>query len=207
MTIFQRIILVFLIFLTPLSFASTVPSGEYLTSCINCRLDGDNLSCWCYSPKKKPSYSELMGASLCHDIINYRGNLACRAPTHALPIGSYRDSCKQCHFDGRNLSCQCRAGNNTAWYPTTLMKTHRCNVDIRNIDGTLKCIKSWRRAKIVPTGSYTKSCKRCQLEKRNILSCYCNNPETRHTSYSRLFHPHRCLDIENVGGRLTCITQ
>lgn len=207
-TLLQGILIICLVLSTSFSFADQLPRGDYLRTCINCRVVDDKLSCWCYSDKRAPVYSSYVGVSNCPHFINHHGKLACGIHAKALPRGSYQKTCRQCTFDGRNLKCQCRTSNRMAWLPTTLLNTYRCNVNIANEDGTLKCrTRKSRHTSTIPTGSYLASCSKCFFEKKSILGCYCKNPESRHLNYSRLFHPHRCMDIENIGGRLTCITQ
>lgn len=120
--------------------AAALPDGTYLESCINCRQQGDTLSCWCRRDGQTlPKVSYLRFADRCVYVENVHGQLACtRGHLRPLPAGSYLTVCNHCSFDGAMLSCSCRPGG-TYFIRETQINVAQCKNDIVYTDDGLRC--------------------------------------------------------------------
>jgi hypothetical protein len=58
-------------------------------------------------------------------------------PSFGLPNGSYLNSCEQCNFDGRTLSCYCRGMR--GYEAGTSIGASCCRSPIDNVNGQLYC--------------------------------------------------------------------
>jgi hypothetical protein len=56
----------------------------------------------------------------------------------AAPRGSYKDTCRNAHIEGSNLVAECKTVDGQ-WHRTTLDDYRRCDGDISNNDGRLRC--------------------------------------------------------------------
>jgi hypothetical protein len=148
----------------------------------------------------------------------------------AVPDGSYLNSCRNARIEGDywggagTLVANCR--NNEGRYVSSLLEYSRCNNDIYNDNGRLRCSRSsgddygrrgrdddyrqggdWGQAGYgnVPYGSYLNSCRNAYVRGRTLYAD-CRN---RFGFYVQALIAHRFCrgDISNNNGRLNCRTQ
>ncbi len=117
------------------------PSGTYQQSCKNISMRGDDLRARCRDERGRYHDSLLDGADRCWgDIANSNGRLVC-TKYGALPTGSFTQTCRDINvrFNVVRARCQNRDGD---WIETSLDSAYRCEGQIENIDGHLRCANS-----------------------------------------------------------------
>jgi len=140
------------------------PFGTYNSSCIDCRTNSSCfLSCWCGGII--PPIQTFVQLTLCRNIINNKGRLACyttgaptvptqsptRAPSTYSPtysptlncparLGNHSKSCVGCFINTTScvLSCFCDTGNAKIIPSRTFHNLTDCNI-VDNINGALSC--------------------------------------------------------------------
>jgi hypothetical protein len=201
------------------------PSGSYQQSCRDISMRGDDLQARCRDERGRYHNSLLDGADRCWgDIANSNGHLIC-AKYSALPTGSFTQSCRdiRVRFNVLSARCQNRDGQ---WLDTSLEAAYRCEGQIANVDGHLRCANSrgddndrdrdqnrdrdrdQNRDRdgdrnYGPRGSYSQTCRDIEIQ-GDSLRAVCQNmgggwAETALRDYGR------CVgDIVNDNGRLEC---
>ena len=148
------------------------------------------------------------------------------AQAQSVPPGSYQQSCTGINADWRTLSANCRTRNG-GWNYTELQDYRRCNGDITNDNGNLRCADNdqrgdddrrgdddhrgngdWRDQRDhndwAPRGSYQQSCRNVDID-GNSLTAECQDRRGR-WRYTELDDFRRCRgDIANADGMLQCV--
>jgi hypothetical protein len=137
-----------------------------------------------------------------------------------IPPGSYQQSCTGINADWRTLSATCRTRNGS-WTYTELEDYRRCNADITNDNGNLRCADDdqggdddrqrdgdWRDQRDhngwAPRGSYQQSCRNIDIDD-GTLTAECQDRRGR-WRYTELDDFRRCPgDITNADGMLRCV--
>lgn len=188
------------VFVPKISFA--LPAGSYVKSCYQCKVRNNKLRCICRQQNQRPRYTVLPSVRQCQFISNENGQLTCKIRrSRPLPYGSYRKSCVGCFYNGKRLSCRCRARSGDYWRRSSINNVRQCRQDIRNVNGSLRCRRDYQRP--LPAGSYQRSCVSCRVTRRR-LSCQCRTANQRYQQ-TTLRRPYRCLTIENLDGELSCV--
>lgn len=125
------------------------------------------------------------------------GALLIPSPAGALPPGSYRDSCRDCYTEGRELRCQCR-DRDGHWIDTKI-RYQRCDWAIMNDNGHLAC-EDARHAP--PPGTWRKTC-RDWRRRGDTLRAECRN---RYGDWVRTsLNLRECRgEVGNDNGNLVC---
>jgi len=114
------------------------PAGSYTETCRNIQMKGTTLHAVCKSLDGRELPTSLKNASSCAEgVANINGILNCEA-SGVLPPGSYIATCKDVRLQGSMLSATCNDGKDH-WRDTFLRDANRCNGDIANQNGTLRC--------------------------------------------------------------------
>lgn len=114
------------------------PPGNYFYTCFSCRYTGNSLSCNCYNDDDKWVATRVVMNPRCSFIINKNGRLKCRTSGYAyLPIGDYKNSCRNCRFKYYGLQCSCetRRGHRRT---SVLYYPYDCKF-VHNVNGVLRC--------------------------------------------------------------------
>ena len=118
--------------------ASSQPTGSYTDSCRNIQMKGTTLHAVCKSLDGREMPTTLKDANRCAEgIANINGILNCEA-SGVLPPGSYIATCKDVKLQGSVLSATCNDGKDH-WRSASLRDANKCNGDIANQNGTLRC--------------------------------------------------------------------
>jgi CVNH domain len=134
------------------------------------------------------------------------------ANAHRLPSGSYQQTCRNISLNGNVLECECRKGDGN-WIHTRL-NIKRCEGEIWNDNGKLKCQKQKRNKKqkgnkkqksnklSQPQGSYKQTCRNCNVYDGK-LNCECRKGNG---SWQRtIINFSNCGgSISNINGQLRC---
>jgi hypothetical protein len=209
----------------PGAMAMDDPPGSYQQSCKNIGMRGDDLRARCKDAYGHYHDSVLDHADRCWgDISNNNGNLVCEK-NGAMPRGSFVQSCRDVRVRWNVLlaRCQNREGR---WVDTSLEQFSRCNSEISNEDGQLRCGREWGRDKdrdwdrdrdrgrdhdrdydrgrgYEPRGSYTQTCREVRT-RGNDLTAVCQTMNGQWVG-STLNEYNRCAgEIVNDDGRLEC---
>jgi hypothetical protein len=138
---------------------------------------------------------------------------------YGVPDGSYLNSCRNARIEGNywggagTLAADCR--NDSGRYVSTLLEYSRCNNDIYNDNGRLRCDRGWQQGQgdwgqnqgygNIPYGSYLNSCRNAYVRGRTL---YAECRTSRGSYVSALIAYRRCRgDISNNNGQLNCRTQ
>ena len=114
------------------------PAGSYTETCRNIHMKGTTLHADCKSLDGRELPTSLKDASTCAEgVANINGILNCES-SGVLPPGSYIATCKDVRLQGSMLSATCNDGRDH-WRNTFLRDANRCNGDIANQNGTLRC--------------------------------------------------------------------
>lgn len=142
------------------------------------------------------------------------------ARAESIPPGSYQQSCTGITADWRTLTANCR-NRNGGWNYTTLDEYRRCNSDIANDNGNLRCSDDDQRGEDdrrggedagdgrdhddwAPHGSYEQSCRNVDVDGQS-LTAECQDRRAR-WRYTELDDFRDCRgDIANVDGMLRCV--
>ena len=114
------------------------PAGSYTESCRNIQMKGATLHAVCKSLDGRELPTSLKDANRCAEgVANINGILNCES-SGVLPPGSYIATCKDVKLQGPMLSATCNDGKDH-WRTTFLRDANKCNGDIANQNGTLRC--------------------------------------------------------------------
>jgi hypothetical protein len=114
------------------------PAGSYTESCRNIQMKGTTLHAVCKSLDGRELPTTLKDANSCAEgVANINGILNCEV-SGVLPPGSYIATCKDVKLQGTTLSATCNDGKDH-WRSASLRDTNKCNGDIANQNGTLRC--------------------------------------------------------------------
>jgi hypothetical protein len=120
------------------ALAPSQPSGSYTDSCRNIQMKGSTLHAVCKSLDGREMPTTLKDANRCAEgVANINGILNCEA-SGVLPPGSYIATCKDVKMLGTTLSASCNDGKDH-WRSTSMRDANKCNGDIANQNGTLRC--------------------------------------------------------------------
>ena len=200
---------------TPSAMAMDDPPGTYQQSCKNISVRGDDLRARC-----KDSYGRYHDTALDHadrcwgDISNSNGNLTCNR-NGSTPGGSFSQSCRDIRVRWNVLLARCQARDGR-WVDASLEQYSRCNSEISNDDGQLRCgggreggrdrdrDRDYDRGRgNEPRGSYAQSCREIRTH-GNELSAVCETVSGQWIE-STLRDYGRCVgEIVNDDGRLEC---
>src|SRR6478609_2118860 len=118
--------------------APSQPAGSYTDSCRNIQMKGSTLHAVCKSLDGRELPTSLKDANRCAEgVANINGILNCEA-SGVLPPGSYISTCKDVKLQGSMLSATCNDGKDH-WRSTSMRDANKCNGDIANQNGTLRC--------------------------------------------------------------------
>jgi len=118
--------------------APSQPAGSYTESCKNIQMKGTTLHAVCKSVDGREMPTTLKDANRCAEgVANINGILNCEA-SGVLPPGSYIATCKDVKLQGSMLSATCNDGKDH-WRSTSMRDANKCNGDIANQNGTLRC--------------------------------------------------------------------
>jgi hypothetical protein len=118
--------------------APSQPAGSYADSCKDIQMKGTTLHAVCKSLDGREMATSLKDANRCAEgVANINGILNCEA-SGVLPPGSYIATCKDVKQQGSTLSATCNDGKDH-WRNTFLRDANKCNGDIANQNGTLRC--------------------------------------------------------------------
>lgn len=118
--------------------APSQPAGSYTDSCRNIQMKGTTLHAVCKSVDGHELPTSLKDANRCTEgVANINGILNCES-SGVLPPGSYIATCKDVKLQGSILSATCNDGKDH-WRNATLRDANKCNGDIANQNGTLRC--------------------------------------------------------------------
>jgi len=118
--------------------APSQPGGSYTDSCRNIQMKGTTLHAVCKSLDGRELPTSLKDANRCAEgVANINGILNCES-SGVLPPGSYIATCKDVKLQGSTLSATCNDGKDR-WRDTFLRDANKCNGDIANQNGILRC--------------------------------------------------------------------
>jgi len=201
------------------------PPGSYQQSCKNISVRGDDLRARC-----KDVYGHYRDAFLDHadrcwgDISNNNGTLVCEK--NGSPRGSFVQSCRDVRVRWNVLMARCETREGR-WVDASLEQYSRCNAEIVNDDGRLRCAgRDWDRDRdrdrdrdgdrdrdrdndrdrYLPRGSYAQSCRDIRTRGDDLIAvCETINGQWAPTTLDGF---NRCSgDIVNDNGRLECTRQ
>jgi hypothetical protein len=118
--------------------APSQPSGSYTESCKDIKMKGTTLHAICKSIDGREMPTSLRDANRCSQgVVNINGILNCQV-SDVLPPGSYISTCKDVRLHGTTLYASCNNGKDR-WLNAELRDANKCNGDIANQNGTLRC--------------------------------------------------------------------
>ena len=119
--------------------AQALPNGSYLKTCNNCVVRNHHLHCTCLTQNQRSIRTALNHPGQCARVKNINGNLSCmRNKSRSLPAGNYAQSCRNCHYEHRNLVCNCFRRNQSMHHQAFLRDGFDCN-RVVNHNGNLRC--------------------------------------------------------------------
>ncbi|MGC2743064.1 MAG: CVNH domain-containing protein [Candidatus Angelobacter sp.] len=119
--------------------APALPAGSYTDSCKNIQMKGTTLHAICKSLDGREMPTSLKSANSCAEgVANVNGIQNCEV-SGVLPPGSYIATCKDVRLQGTTLSAACNDGKDH-WRNTGLRDVQKCNGDIANQNGRLRCV-------------------------------------------------------------------
>ncbi|HEY7401948.1 MAG TPA: CVNH domain-containing protein [Candidatus Angelobacter sp.] len=140
--------------------AAQAPSGSYQQTCKDIGVRGSTLHARCKDTNNEWRDTELRDYNRCRgEIQNLNGNLQCTENGNyghdrdhdgdrdhdrdhdrynGLPRGSYAQTCQNVAIAGNTLRARCQKKNG-GWRDTSLKDFNRCNGDIQNDNGKLRC--------------------------------------------------------------------
>lgn len=221
--------------------AAPAPDGSYQQTCRNVSASHGTLTAECQTRSGRWTSSTLDNYRDCSgDISNENGTLTCDQGNSSggtwrdrsddnrdntqdnsgdndrmgrPPQGSYRDSCRNVRVDGDDLVAECR-NRDGDWHRTTLDDYRRCNGEVVNDDGRLRCDAGDRGGRDdndgdrrgngwQPRGSYQDSCRRIRVDDGDLSAiCRTRAGDWRQTELENV---RECRgDIANDNGRLVC---
>lgn len=199
---------VMIILWRPSAMAQDYPSGTYQQSCKNISVRGDDLRARCKDNYGRYHDTVLDHADRCWgDISNNNGNLTCNQGGGA--NGSFTQTCRDISVRWGQLRARCQTRDGR-WVDTSLDQYARCNSDISNENGQLRCGAGYGRdrdhdgdRRDAPRGSYAQSCRDIRT-RGDDLTAVCQTMNGQWVS-STLDHYDRCVgEIVNDDGQLQC---
>jgi hypothetical protein len=119
--------------------APSQPRGSYTDSCRNIQMKGTTLRAVCKSLDGRELPTSLKDANRCSEgVANINGILNCEV-SGVLPPGSYIATCKDVRLQGTTLTASCNDGKDH-WLNASLRDANKCNGDIANQNGALRCV-------------------------------------------------------------------
>ena len=205
----------------PSAAALDNPPGTYQESCKNISVRGDDLRARCKDNYGRYHDTVLDHADRCWgDISNNNGNLTCNQ--NGSPNGSFTQTCRDISVRWGVLRARCQTRNGQ-WVDASLDQYARCNNDITNEDGQLRCGGYGRdhdydhdrdgdrdrdhdrdRGRgYAPGGSYSQTCREVRT-RGDDLTAVCQTMSGQWVE-STLDHYDRCMgEIVNDDGQLQC---
>lgn len=114
------------------------PAGPYTESCNNIQMKGTTLHAVCKSLDGREMPTTLKDANRCAEgVANTNGILNCEV-SGVLPPGSYIATCRDVQLLGTTLYATCNDGK-SHWRSVGLRDVQKCNGDIANQNGRLRC--------------------------------------------------------------------
>lgn len=118
--------------------AASQPGGSYTDSCKNIQMKGTTLHAVCKSLDGREMPTSLKEANRCAEgVANINGILNCES-SGVLPPGSYIATCRDVRLQGTALYATCNDGKDH-WLSAALRDANKCNGDIANQNGALRC--------------------------------------------------------------------
>jgi hypothetical protein len=118
--------------------APSQPGGSYTDSCKNIQMKGATLHGVCKSLDGRELPTSLKEANRCAEgVANINGILSCEV-SGVLPPGSYIATCRDVRLQGTTLYATCNDGKDH-WLSASLRDVQKCNGDIANQNGALRC--------------------------------------------------------------------
>jgi hypothetical protein len=118
--------------------APSQPGGSYTDSCKNIQMKGTTLHAVCKSLDGRELPTSLKDANRCAEgVANINGILSCEV-SGVLPPGSYIATCRDVRLQGTILYATCNDGKDH-WLSASLRDVQKCNGDIANQNGALRC--------------------------------------------------------------------
>ena len=202
----------------PSAMALDNPPGTYQQSCKNISVRGDDLRARCKDAYGRYQNTVLDHADRCWgDISNNNGNLTCNQ--NSGPNGSFTQTCRDISVRWGVLRARCQTRDGQ-WADTSLDQYARCNSDIGNENGQLRCGGGYEggyadrdrdrdrdhdrdRDRNVPNGSYALTCREVRT-RGDDLTAVCQSINGQWVA-STLDHYDRCSgEIVNDDGQLQC---
>jgi hypothetical protein len=119
--------------------APSQPGGSYTDSCKNIQMKGTTLHAVCKSLDGRELPTSLKEANRCAEgVANINGILSCEV-SGVLPPGSYIATCRDVRLQGTTLYATCNDGKDH-WLSASLRDVQKCNGDIANQNGALRCV-------------------------------------------------------------------
>jgi CVNH domain len=131
-------------------------------------------------------------------IFTLTSQLALALAAHAMPNGSYSQTCRNVYENGNTLYATCKTIDQH-WQRTSLRGFDRCVSEITNQNGSLKCAFVY-----IPEGSYKKSCRDIQVQGENLrATCQTQRGSWKKTSLGN-YSSCNLNSIDNLDGLLVC---
>ncbi len=196
--------------------AQNMPGGSYQKSCQDVWVERDTLHASCqdasgnWQPTSLDDFDDCGG-----DITNRNGQLICTTPgtrdsswQDRWNHGSAAKTCRDMERHGNMVLATCQSKDGS-WHDTALRHANKCQGNIVNDDGQLRCALAgngwlgWNNG--IPGGTYTQTCRSVRGNSDRLdADCQARDAKWRHTI---LLKNARCLgQIENDDGHLGCRT-
>ena len=186
-----------------------VPSGSYLSTCVQVQQHSGTLTATCQDRSGRWTYTALPRFVSCRGgISNQDGQLSCdeRSPLawEVFEQDSFLRSCESVQVERGMLRARCQTVSG-AWQSTLLQGWESCSGDIANIDGQLQCRREPERVSLwsVPSGSYLRTCEDVEVH-GTYLSATCQRMDGRWVSAALSHYPRCSGDLANINGTLRC---
>lgn len=129
------------------------------------------------------------------------------ANAQSIPPGSYQQTCKNVDFHGDTLAANCQDSSGH-WHDASLHDVARCQSDIINDDGSLRCSRGvgapTGTVAGVPGGAYSQTCRDVRLDGNDLVARCQSASGDWHDA--KLDDFNKCHgDIVNDNGKLRCI--
>ena len=218
---YKMVAVLVVVFCGGVLYAQNMPGGSYQKSCKDAWVERDTLHASCEDANGNMQQSSLDDFVDCGgDITNQNGRLACTTPERnrndrhnvdwedRWSHGSASKSCQNMERHGNMVMASCQSKDGS-WHDTTLRHANKCQGDIVNDDGNLRCALGsngwlgWNNG--IPGGTYTQTCRNVTGNSDRLdAECQARDAKWRHTI---LLKNARCQgQIENDDGHLGCRT-
>lgn len=196
--------------------AQHLPPGDYVQSCRNIHVYGNQLDAECQRRNGSWQRTSLDFGQCMGRIINNDGRLTCAGGgyghdqggwEHRLPYGDYVQTCRNIRVYGNRLEAECQRRNG-GWRRTALDYIDQCSSPIANDNGRLICgsggygsIAPWQGD--IPAGTYTQTCRNIRVYGNRLQAeCQKRDGSWRRTSLDNL---SQCTSAPaNDDGFLVC---